>query len=110
MRARIPVLAASLLLAGCMSWRSSSVPAAELLAFEHPVEVRVRTTEGSRLRIFAPLVRNDSIVPSAGPPTGVALAQVEAVEVRQVRISRSVMLGMASLTFLFFSWTMSDLR
>jgi hypothetical protein len=110
LRALTVAVAIALQLAGCTSWRVQSVAPEQLLAAEHPGQVRVQTRDGTRIVLRDPRLARDSLMgrvsapPSwAGPPGqsegtlryAVALADVTQVAVRRTNALKTIGLILA---------------
>ena len=92
------LLAGAQLLAGCTMWVPSTVPAPNLIAEQHPAEVRLGLRDGSPVRVKWPILVDDSLIRSDSAssqrarnrglpvPTGpgIAVRDVTTVESRQV--------------------------
>ncbi|MGH7580926.1 MAG: hypothetical protein ACREM9_12180, partial [Gemmatimonadales bacterium] len=81
------LLAASILLPACYSWRSSSVPLQQILA-DQPSQVRVTRADGGRFTLQRPRLSNDTLIgelasSSASGAIAVPLSEVRSLEVRR---------------------------
>jgi hypothetical protein len=76
--------AAVVLSAACSTWRVQPVGPEQLIAERRPAEVRLSRADGSRLVLYRPIVRNDSVVGQAARDSaGVPVSDVSAVAVRR---------------------------
>ena len=91
-------------LAGCYRWAPQGMTPQELIAAEHPSEVRVTLRDGTRHTLLRPSIGRDSLLGSRdGSPWSAPLTQVQHVEVRQLRTALTVIgvsaaVGIAALT------------
>lgn len=95
--AALVVLSAS----GCAGWRTTSVTPMELLANKGVPAVRVTRHDKSKVEIYNPVIRGDSIV---GHPTQTAIArlvmplsQVNTIATRKTSIGRTLLIGLGIL-------------
>lgn len=109
-------------LAGCYSWRPSTISPPELIADEQPSQVRVSRTDGTRLAIRRPLIRNDSIATRERVCSGrlgcyevtngvLPLDQIEALEVRRFSAGRTAVLVVTPFiaAYVFGWWICRDI-
>lgn len=83
-----------LLASSCMSWQRSAAPPAAAITEGAPPVVRLTLRNGSVATIQSPVIRNDSILSESSAVSGVAVSDVEALEIR--RLSGSRTLGLAA--------------
>ncbi len=83
---------------GCLAWRVESVPPKELLKNPGVEAVRVTRADKSKVEIWDPVLKGDSIV---GHPTERAIArlvmplsQVESIAVRKKSFGRTLLIGL----------------
>lgn len=81
------------LLAGCHSWRPTTVSPQTLISAEQPSSVRVTLLNGETVTVESPTVRNDSIVGVMDASVGVASRDVRSLEVRRLSIGKTIGLG-----------------
>ncbi|MEM7414431.1 MAG: hypothetical protein AAF389_02975 [Gemmatimonadota bacterium] len=90
--ARLPLLLSLvLLLGGCVTWQPVTTSAADLLASEAPERVRVTTTDGSVMTLYAPAIRAGAIVGTLSPGAAL-LDDITLLEVEQANVLRTIAL------------------
>ena len=77
-------------LAGCYTWRPTTVSPPELIEEEAPEQVRVTQWNGEQVTISNPKVQADSIV---GAEAGIALEDVRGIEVRRLDGAKTFFVG-----------------
>lgn len=81
------------LLAGCHSWRPTTVAPQEVIAEQRPRTVRVTLSDGSLVTMSDPMVVVDSIVGSTDSGTArIPAADVRALEVERLSATRTLAL------------------
>ena len=79
------------LLAGCQSWRTSSLGPQALLTEERPGTLRVTLADGGTLTFSEPMLVSDTIVGSSEAGTQrAAVAEVRTLEVRRTSLPRTL--------------------
>ncbi len=99
-RARLALVAITLLLAGCKTWRvETGATPAEFVERERPDRIQVRRTDDTTLELFNASIVGDSI---RGLPTELAirpimmpLTQVSAVATRHFSLGRTLLVTFA---------------
>lgn len=90
--ARLPLLCSLLLLlGGCVTWQPVTTSAADLLTSEAPERVRVTTTDGSVMTLYAPAIRAGAIVGTLSPGAAL-LDDITLLEVEQIDVLRTIAL------------------
>ncbi len=103
---RIVVVAViALFSGGCAGWQTTSVAPRELLATEGIHSVRVTRHDKTRVEIYNPVLKGDSII---GHPTDRAIArlvmplsQVNTIATRHTSLSRTLLVGIGALGTVF---------
>jgi hypothetical protein len=104
------LLALLLYVPGCARWQVDSRPVPELLAKEHPSELRITRGDSSRVVLYQPALSGDSLSgtparrrgpapipdshaqPADGPRLTVALAEVRRIETKHTDTGRTLLL------------------
>jgi hypothetical protein len=84
-------------LPACSTWQVGTPTPAQFVEQKKPHSIRVTRTDGSRITLTSPMVRNDSILGNSGagdPEHSVALAlsDVQQVEVRKIATGKTLLL------------------
>jgi hypothetical protein len=91
---RTRAVAALLLLAhlpACASWKVENVSPGALIDAEHPAQVRVSRTDGTRQVLHRPAITGDTLRGSAEEPA-IPLADVQDIETRHGDTGKSLLL------------------
>jgi len=109
-------------LSGCTSWKPTTVAPAEVIQDEQPSQVRVTRTDGTRLTILRPSVRNDSIAAPERVCSGnfgcyevtngvLPLGDVALLEVRRLRTSTAaIVLVPVAVGLGYLAWVLVACR
>ena len=91
--------------AGCTGWQTTSVVPRELLATGGVPSVRVTRHDKSKVEIYNPVLKGDSII---GHPTDRAIArlvmplsQVNTIATRHTSLSRTLLIGLGAVGAVF---------
>ena len=94
-----------LYLTGCHTWRPVTIGPRQLIEREQPGSIRIVHADGTRLDLKNPSVVSDSVTAVFRVRTSsrefrqdtirIALADVTAVEVRRLSVTRTILLGVA---------------
>ena len=94
-----------LYLTGCSTWRPVTVGPRQLIEEEQPGFIRIVQADGTRLELKDPSVASDSVTAVFRLRTTsrafredtirISLADVTAVEVRRLSVTRTILLGVA---------------
>jgi hypothetical protein len=93
-------LLGSLLLESCTTWHVEAIPAAEVVARDHPAVLRVRSGGEGWEKLYRPEVRGDSLIGgntlhAKHRDRAVSLPDVTAVETHHFSAGKTLGLGMA---------------
>ena len=89
--------------AGCTTWQTRRIPADQLLDELRPRELRVQRSNGTRVELERPVLRNDSVAEAASG-LGVPLTEVRVLQVRGFSLVRTVLLLPAGLVASMLPW------
>lgn len=103
--ARRPIAALLLaLLTGCQVWQPAIADPATLIPVERPGSVRVTLLDGAMLTVKNPIMRNDSIAPTAIGGVAVATSDIRSFEVRRFSAKKTIGFIIAGVV-LAAAWT-----
>lgn len=92
-------LVSVLLLAGCQSWRASSLGPERLIEEERPASIRVTLEDGRVATLTDPTLVSDTIVGTgAGGIQRTAVSEVQGLEVRRTSVPKIAALVLANVT------------